>query len=85
MITREQAEKVTDTLLEPHQDELQERKKERQEFRTIQQRRRESPLVPAIGAAVATYILLSYVDSAIFVVTVGAGVGGLFGWVARKM
>ena len=36
-------------------------------------------------AAVATYFLLSYVDSAIFVVTVGAGVGGLFGWVARKM
>ena len=84
MITRKQAEQVADTLLEPLEEELSANKGKRETFRSIQQRRRESPLVPAFVAAIATYLVLAYTDSGLFAVMVGATVGGLFGWAARK-
>ena len=84
MITRTQAEQVADTLLEPHKEELGAKKGTRETLRSIQQRRRESPLVPAFVAAITTYLVLDYTESALFAVVLGAVVGGLFGWAARK-
>ena len=84
MTTRKQAEQIADALLEPHENERDAKKAEREDLQSIQQRRRESPLFPAIVAATATYLSLSYTDSAVFAVMLGAGVGGLSGWLARK-
>lgn len=84
MITRKQAEQVADTLLEPHEEKLGEKKGKRETLRSIQQRRLESPLLPAFIAAIATYLALDYTDSALFAVMLGAVFGGLFGWAARK-
>ena len=84
MITRKQAEQVSDSLLAPHEEKLSDKKGKRESLRSIQQRRRESPLVPAFVAAITTYLVLDYTESALFAVMVGAFVGGLSGWAARK-
>lgn len=84
MITRKQAEEVADTILEPHKKELSAKKGKRERLRSIQRRRRESPLGPALFAATMTYTSLTFTESALFAVMFGAGVGWLFGWAARR-
>ncbi len=48
------------------------------------QRRCASPLIPALTAALATIAALGFLESTLISALLGAAVGGLFGWAARR-
>ena len=84
MITREQADQAGKGLLEQPQAELGERQDKLAKQAAAAQRRCESPLIPALTAAVTTVAALGFVENTAVCVMLGAAVGGLFGWAARR-
>ncbi len=84
MITRDQAEQAADSLLDQSKKELSAKQDKRAKLASAERRRRESPLLPAFVAAITTYGSLNYLDNASVSVMLGAAIGGLFGWAARR-
>ncbi len=84
MITRDQAEKAADSLLDQSKKELSAKQDKRAKLALAEQRKRESPLFPAFVAAITVYGSLDYLDNALVSVVLGAAIGGLFGWAARR-
>ncbi len=84
MITRDQAEQAADSLLDQSKKELSAKQDKRAKLASAEQRRRESPLIPAFVAAITVYVALDYLDYALASVMLGAAIGGLFGWAARR-
>ena len=84
MITREQADQAADSISEPSRKELRAKKDKRQKFAAAARRKRESPLFPAVIAAVTVYFSLQYQDIGFASVMLGAAIWGLYGWVARR-
>jgi hypothetical protein len=75
MITREQADQAA---LGERQDKLEKQA-------TAARRRCESPLIPALTAAITTVAALGFVENTFLCVLLGAAAGGLFGWAARRL
>jgi hypothetical protein len=84
MTTQRHAEQVGDALFQPYREKLDATKDGRQALRSTQQRRWQSPLLPAFVAAITTYVVLDYTLSALFAVMRGAALEGLVSWAARK-
>jgi len=84
MITRGQAEKAADSLLDQSKEELSAKQDKPAKLASAEQRRRESPLMPAFVAAITVYVALDYLDNALVCVVLGGAVGALFGWAARR-
>ncbi len=84
MITRDQAEQAADSLLDQSKKELSAKQDKRAKLASAEQRRRESPLIPAFVASITVYVALDYLDYALASVMLGAAIGGLFGWAARR-
>ena len=84
MTTKEQAEKAADSLLEEPRRALDEDRKKRKDALQDAVARRNSPLIPAFVAAITVMISMQYIDSNVACVALGAAIGGLFGWAARR-
>ena len=84
MITRDQAKKVADSLLDQSKKELSAKQDKRAKLASAEQRRRESPLMPAFFAAITVILALEYLENFMACVLLGTVVGGLFGWAARR-
>lgn len=76
MITREQVEQP--------EAEPGSRQEKMAKQAAAAQRRCESPLIPALTAALATIAALGFLESTLVSALLGAAVGGLFGWAARR-
>jgi hypothetical protein len=85
MITREQAEQAANSILEQPEAEPGSRQEKMARRAAAAQRRRESPLIPALTAALTTIAALGFLESALISALLGAAVGGLFGWAARRL
>lgn len=81
MITREQA---TNSILEQPEAESGSKQEKMAKQAAAAQRRCESPLIPALTAALTTIGALGFLESTLVSALLGAAVGGLFGWAARK-
>ncbi len=77
MITREQAEQP--------EAELGSKREKMAKQAAAAQRRCESPLIPALTAALATIAALGFLESTLVSALLGTAVGGLFGWAARQI
>ena len=84
MITNDQAEQVANSILEQPQKELDAKRSQREAVATAERRRRESPLIPALVAAMTVLVALEYLENTLACVVLGTVVGGLFGWAARR-
>ena len=84
MITREQAEQAANGILKQPEAELSSRQEKMARQAAAAQRRCESPLIPALTAALTTIAALGFLESTLISALLGAGVGGLFGWAARR-
>jgi hypothetical protein len=85
MITREQAEQAANSILEQPEAESGSRKEKTARQAAAAQRRCESPLIPALTAALTTIAALGFLESTLISALLGAAVGGLFGWAARRL
>lgn len=81
MITREQA---TSSILEQPEAEPGSKQEKIAKQAAAAQRRCESPLIPALTAALITIGALGFLESTLVSALLGAAVGGLFGWAARR-
>ena len=81
MISRDQAEQAADSLLEPSKKKLSANQNKRAKLAS---RRRESPFIPAVVAAIATSFSLNYFDDVVISMMLGAAIGYFFGWVSRR-
>lgn len=84
MITQDQAEQVANNILEQPQKELDAKRSQRRAVATAVRKRRESPLFPALIAAITVLVALEYLENTLVCVLLGTVVGGLFGWAARR-
>ena len=80
MISRDQAEQVADTILEPSRQVLE----ARQEKTAKLAHRRQSPFFPAIFAAWAALLMFDYSDNLTTSVMVGTVVGWAIGKYLRR-
>jgi glyoxylate carboligase len=85
MISPDQAKKAAESILEPSRQELDARKekiarmKEEEAVRTT--RRRESPAIPALFAAIAALLTVEFSSD----FTISMVVGTLMGWAVGKL
>ena len=84
MTTKDQAEKVAESLLEEPRRAIDEERKKRDDAQQDAIVRRKSPLIPAFVAAITVMISMQYIDNNVACVVLGAAIGGLFGWAARR-
>ncbi len=84
MITREQAEQAANGVLKQPEAVLSTRQEKMARQAAAAQRRCESPLIPALTAAFTTIAALGFLESTLISALLGAAVGGLFGWAARR-
>lgn len=84
MVTPTQAEKVADALLDEPQRALGAKQVKRNEAADAERRRRESPLLPALISAVAVSVALGYFENVFVCIVIGAAIGTVFGWAARR-
>jgi hypothetical protein len=84
MITREQAKKVADAILEKPRADL----KAAQEMRRVaarSRRRRRVYVAPVLAGLWTAYLAGKYlIDDAVVAVALGIGVGLLLNWAARR-
>lgn len=83
-MTPEQSEQAAESLLDQPKAELKARQEKRANVASAERRRLESPFIPAVVAAVTTVAALGYLENTLICLLVGALVGGLFGWAARR-
>lgn len=84
MVTPTQAEKVADALLDESRRALRTKQVKRKETADAERRRRESPLLPALISAIAVSVALSYIDNIFVCIAIGAAIGAVSGWAARR-
>ena len=84
MVTPKQAEKVASTLLDEARKALEAKQEKRRAIAAAGRRRRESPLIPAFIAAATVAVSLDYFENMAVCVALGAAIGALFGWAARR-
>lgn len=79
MFSRDQANKAADSLLEPPQRELAERRKKLADRQTRTFDLRRSPLVPAAAAAGVALLAMDLVSDKSYAFAAGAVAGWVFG------
>ncbi|RLA33897.1 MAG: hypothetical protein DRR11_04315 [Gammaproteobacteria bacterium] len=84
MITHEQGEQAANSILEQPGAELGSKQEKMARQAAAAQKRCASPLIPALTAALTTIAALGFLESTLISALLGAAVGGLFGWAARR-
>ena len=84
MVTPTQAEKVADALMDEPRRALDDKQVKRNKAAEAERRRRESPLLPALISAIVVSVALGYLENVFVCILIGAAIGTMFGWAARR-